>query len=80
MRSACLLPVNLYVSHDNFDFESSYVIPALICSSVEAGEAERQEAVSRGIGARTRELLSVDDCAEEVVRAAERINGRVLFI
>ncbi|MFO0961572.1 MAG: GDP-L-fucose synthase [Phycisphaerales bacterium] len=74
MRSAYLLPVNLYGPHDNFDLESSHVIPALIRKFVEAREAGRPEVVCWGTGSATREFLFVDDCAEGVVRAAERID------
>lgn len=74
MHSAYLLPVNLYGPHDNFDLESSHVIPALIRKFVEARDAGRPEVVCWGTGAATREFLFVDDCAEGVVRAAERID------
>ncbi len=56
------------------------IIDALTCKSVEAREAKRQEAISWGIGAKMRDFLFVDNCAEGVVRAARRITGRDLFI
>ena len=47
-----LLPVNLYGPHDNFDPESSHVIPALIRKCLEAAEAGASEVVCWGIGQR----------------------------
>jgi GDP-L-fucose synthase len=70
-----LLPVNLYGPRDNFDLETSHVIPALVRKMVEAqGRAER-EIVLWGDGSPTREFLYVDDCAEAIVLAAERYDG-----
>ncbi len=66
-----LLPANLYGPRDNFDLESSHVIPALIRKMIE-GE---REVVLWGDGSPTREFLYVDDCAEGLVLAAERYNG-----
>jgi GDP-L-fucose synthase len=63
-----LLPVNLYGPGDNFDPESSHVIPALIRKCLEA----KDEIVVWGTGKATREFLYVDDCAEAIVLAAER--------
>jgi GDP-L-fucose synthase len=63
-----LLPANLYGPRDNFDLESSHVIPALIRKMIE-GE---REVVLWGDGSPTREFLYVDDCAEGFVLAAER--------
>lgn len=70
-RCAYVLPVNLYGPHDNFDLESSHVVPALIRKCVEARERGDQEIVCWGTGSASREFLYVDDCAEAVVRAAE---------
>jgi GDP-L-fucose synthase len=67
-----LLPVNLYGPHDNFDPDSSHVIPALIRKCVEARDAGAPEIVCWGDGSPTREFLYVDDCAEAIVLAAER--------
>ncbi|CAG1010730.1 GDP-L-fucose synthase [Phycisphaerales bacterium] len=71
MRSAYVLPVNLYGPWDNFDLESSHVIPALIRKCVEAQARGDQEIVCWGTGAASREFLYVDDAAEGIVRAAE---------
>ncbi len=67
-----LLPVNLYGPGDNFDPESSHVIPALIKKFVAAAEAGQKEATVWGTGKATREFLYVDDCAQGVCLAAAR--------
>ncbi len=71
-----LLPVNLYGPRDNFDPESSHVIPALIRKMVEAKENGSREVVLWGTGRASREFLYVDDCARAVLLAAEHYNGR----
>jgi GDP-L-fucose synthase len=70
-----LLPVNLYGPGDNFNPETSHVIPALIRKCVEAREAGADEVVVWGDGSPTREFLYVDDAAEAVLLAAERYDG-----
>jgi GDP-L-fucose synthase len=55
-----LLPTNLYGPRDNFDLETSHVIPALIRKMVEADD----EVVLWGDGSPTREFLYVDDCVD----------------
>src|SRR5947209_2577012 len=70
-----LLPVNLYGPRDNFDLESSHVIPALIRKCAEAKEGGRAEVVLWGDGSPTREFLYVEDAAEGVLLAAERYDG-----
>ncbi|MFQ5931888.1 MAG: GDP-L-fucose synthase family protein, partial [Nitrospiraceae bacterium] len=67
-----LLPVNLYGPGDNFDLESSHVIPALIRKCVEAREEGKPEIVCWGDGTPTREFLYVEDCAEAIALATER--------
>ncbi len=67
-----LLPVNLYGPGDNFDPESSHVIPALIKKCLEAGARGAPEIVCWGDGSPTREFLYVEDCAEAIALAAER--------
>jgi len=67
-----LLPVNLYGPGDNFDPDSSHVIPALIKKCVDAVEEGRDEIVVWGTGKPTREFLYVDDAAEGIVLATER--------
>jgi GDP-L-fucose synthase len=67
-----LLPVNLYGPGDNFDPQSSHVIPALIRKCLEAIERGEPEIVCWGDGTPTREFLYVEDCAEAIVLATER--------
>ena len=71
LRTAYLLPANLYGPGDNFDLETSHVIPALIRKMVEA----KGEVVLWGDGSPSREFLYVDDCAEGLVLAGERYDG-----
>jgi GDP-L-fucose synthase len=73
--SIYLLPVNLYGPRDNFNPESSHVIPALIRKAIEARESGAAEMVCWGTGSATREFLYVDDCARGIVMATERYNG-----
>jgi GDP-L-fucose synthase len=70
-----VLLVNLYGPGDNFDPESSHVIPALIRKCVEAAEANAAEVPVWGSGRATREFLYVEDAAEAIVSAAERLEG-----
>jgi GDP-L-fucose synthase len=65
-----LLPANLYGPGDNFDLESSHVIPALIRKCVEARESGATFVEVWGTGNASREFLYVDDCADAVLRAA----------
>jgi len=67
-----LTPVNLYGPRDNFDLETSHVIPALIRKCVEAKQTEAPEIVAWGTGNATREFLYVEDAAEAIVLAAEK--------
>jgi len=70
-----LLPVNLYGPRDNFDLETSHVIPALIRKCIEAQEQGLPEVVVWGDGSPTREFLYVEDAAEGIVLATEKYNG-----
>jgi GDP-L-fucose synthase len=70
-----LLPVNLYGPGDNFDLESSHVIPALIRKCLEAKETGQRQIVLWGDGSPTREFLYVKDAAEGILQAAEKYNG-----
>ncbi|MBI1304447.1 MAG: NAD-dependent epimerase/dehydratase family protein [Phycisphaera sp.] len=74
LASACVLPVNLYGPWDNFDRETSHVIPALIRKCLEAVEAGAPSITCWGTGRASREFLFVDDAAEGVVAAAERVD------
>ena len=70
-----LLPVNLYGPRDDFDLETSHVIPALIKKCVDAVETGKEEVVVWGTGSASREFLYVEDAAEAVVLATERYDG-----
>jgi GDP-L-fucose synthase len=70
-----LLPVNLYGPRENFDLETSHVIPALIRKCLEAKESGRRDILLWGDGSPTREFLYVEDAAEGVVLATERYDG-----
>jgi GDP-L-fucose synthase len=69
MNAIHLLPVNLYGPWDNFDPESSHVIPALILKCQEAIETGGSEITCWGDGSPTREFLYVQDCARAIVAA-----------
>jgi GDP-L-fucose synthase len=77
LKSAVVVPVNLYGPWDNFDPASSHVIPALIRKCEEARIAQSPEVVCWGTGSATREFLFVDDAAEGIVRAAETMDEPV---
>jgi GDP-L-fucose synthase len=70
-----LLPVNLYGPRDNFDLETSHVIPALIRKLIEAQERGEAEVNLWGDGSPTREFLYVEDAAEGILLAAENYDG-----
>ncbi len=70
-----LLPVNLYGPRDNFDLETSHVIPAMIRKFLEAEATGAPEVVLWGDGSPTREFLYVDDAAEGIAAAAEAYDG-----
>jgi GDP-L-fucose synthase len=78
-----LLPVNLYGPRDNFDVESSHVIPALIRKCIDALRVNNSPLTSNlkppsitvwGTGKATREFLYVEDAAEGILLAAEKYN------
>ena len=73
-NSIYLLPVNLYGPGDNFNLETSHVIPALIRKCIEAKEQDTKQIVLWGDGTPTREFLYVEDAAEGILRAAEYYN------
>ena len=75
LNAIYLMPANLYGPRDNFDPETSHVIPALIRKFVEAKEQGSRHVVLWGTGAPTREFLYVDDAAWGIVQAAERYEG-----
>ena len=71
LSSIFVLPTNLYGPRDNFDLETSHVIPALIRKMLESPD----EVVLWGDGSPTREYLYVEDAAEGLVLAADRYDG-----
>lgn len=71
LRGIYLLPVNLYGPNDNFDPETSHVIPALIRKFVDATENGLAEVEVWGTGSASREFLYVDDAARAIVTATE---------
>jgi GDP-L-fucose synthase len=73
-NSIFLLPANLYGPGDNFDLETSHVIPALIRKCVEARQDNKPFIEAWGSGQVSREFLYVEDCAEGIVRAGAGYN------
>jgi GDP-L-fucose synthase len=71
LNSIFLLPANLYGPRDNFDLQTSHVIPDLIRKMLE----NQERVVLWGDGTPTREFLYVDDCVDGLVLAGERYNG-----
>jgi GDP-L-fucose synthase len=74
-NSIYLLPVNLYGPRDNFDLETSHVIPALIRKFLEAKKQNAPFVTLWGDGSPTREFLYVEDAAEGILMAAENYDG-----
>ena len=70
-----VLPVNLYGPGDNFDLDSSHVIPALVRKYVEAKDSGANEVTLWGTGKATREFLYVDDAAEAILLAMEKYDS-----
>ncbi len=74
-NSVIVFPVNLYGPRDNFDLETSHVIPAMIRKVDAAMKAGRGEVVLWGDGSPTREFLYVEDAAEGILAACERYDS-----
>ena len=74
-NSIVLFPVNLYGPRDNFDLQTSHVIPALIRKCLEAKRRRDSNIEVWGDGSPTREFLYVEDAAEGICLAAERYNS-----
>jgi len=70
-----VLPVNLYGPYDNFDLESSHVVPAMIRKFVEAGAQGKSEVTLWGDGSPTREFLFVEDAARGILEATLKYDG-----
>jgi len=75
LMGVTLVPVNMYGPRDNFDPQSSHVIPALILKVQEAIDNGDSEIVVWGTGEASREFLYVEDCAEGIVSAMERYDS-----
>ena len=73
-NSVILLPANLYGPHDNFDLETSHVVPALIRKFVEAKDRGDEKVVVWGTGAASREFLYSLDTAQAIIDMAEKVN------
>ena len=74
-NSVVLFPVNLYGPRDNFDLESSHVVPALIRKCLEARDAGRPTLEVWGDGSASREFLHARDAAEGILAAAEKYDS-----
>lgn len=74
-NSIFVLPVNLYGPRDNFNLQTSHVIPALIRKAIEAQERGDAELVVWGDGSPTREFLYVEDAAEGILTATEKYDS-----
>lgn len=75
MSSIHVMPANLYGPGDNFDPNSSHVIPALILKMIEARESNAKTVEVWGTGKPTREFLYVADAAVGIVKATERYDS-----
>jgi GDP-L-fucose synthase len=75
LNTIYLLPVNLYGPGDNFDLETSHVIPGLVRKMIEAQERRESEVLLWGDGSPTREFLYVEDCAEGILLASQHYDG-----
>ncbi|MGB7537432.1 MAG: GDP-L-fucose synthase [Anaerolineales bacterium] len=73
-NTVVLLPVNLYGPRDNFNLETSHVIPAFIIKCLDAKENGKPEVVMWGDGSPTREFLYIEDAARGILMAVERYN------
>jgi len=73
-NSIYLLPVNLYGPRDDFDLETSHVIPAIIRKCVEARKQGDDTVTAWGTGEPTREFLYVKDAVDGILAATERYN------
>jgi len=75
LNAIYVIPANLYGPRDNFDPETSHVIPAIVRKTVEAREGGASQVLLWGDGSPTREFLYVEDCADALVRAASDYDG-----
>ncbi len=73
-NSVVLLPANLYGPYDNFDLETSHVVPALIRKFLEAKERDDEQVEVWGTGVASREFLYSGDTAQAIMDMAEKVN------
>ena len=73
-NSIYLMPVNMYGPYDNFDEKTSHVIPAIIKKIVEAKQNNINEVTLWGNGSPTREFIYVEDVADAIILATEKLN------
>ena len=76
-KSSVVVPVNLYGPQDNFDLHTSHVIPALIRKCIEARDSGAGHIDCWGTGSASREFLYVEDAAEGILTAAEKMDEPV---
>lgn len=74
-RYISVMPCNLYGQHDNFDLETSHVLPALLRKFHEAKETGTEEVVVWGTGTPLREFLYVDDLADAIIFLMDHYDG-----
>ncbi len=75
LNSIYLLPVNLYGPRDNFNLNTSHVIPALVRKCIEARDRGDKQIMAWGTGSASREFLYVEDCAEGLILAMEKYDS-----
>ncbi|HYE20500.1 MAG TPA: GDP-L-fucose synthase [Tepidisphaeraceae bacterium] len=75
LNAIYLLPVNLYGPRDNFNLNSSHIIPAIIRKCLEAKERGDAQITAWGTGSASREFLYVEDLAEGLVLALEKYDS-----
>ena len=75
MNTIMLFPVNMYGPRDNFDLQTSHVIPAMIRKFVTARDRDEPTVTLWGDGSPTREFIYVEDAAEGMIAAAERYDS-----
>ncbi len=71
-----LLPVNLYGPGDNFNLQTSHLIPALIRKFIEAKQQDKKSVEVWGTGSASREFFYVDDCARGIIMATQKYDGQ----
>ena len=78
-NAVCLMPTNLYGPGDNFDLQSSHVLPAMLRKFHEAKTKGHSEVVLWGTGTPRREFLHVDDLADACLFAMQNYEGEIFL-